>query len=236
MVTELARLRYQIDAVDKSLLKILGKRLELVSELGAIKSYLGIPVYIPEREESIIRSHREDAELASIPANLIEDIMRRVIRESYSNEDRQVFKKISVNLNFIAIICSSGSLGKLLAHMLRKSGYIVTSFGSKDSYRASELLRHAEMVIVCVPTCFLELAINQLPPLKNSCILVSLGSVKEYSLRVTLKAHSGPILSLNPTFDNNISSLAKQVMTYCDGRYPESYQWFLEQMKVWGLC
>ncbi|MCM2995862.1 prephenate dehydrogenase/arogenate dehydrogenase family protein, partial [Stenotrophomonas maltophilia] len=29
-------------------------------------------------------------------------------------------------------------------------------------------------------------------------------------------------------------SLAKQVVVYCDGRQPEAYQWFLEQIQVWG--
>ncbi|MFO6426375.1 hypothetical protein ACLBOM_11155 [Escherichia coli] len=29
-------------------------------------------------------------------------------------------------------------------------------------------------------------------------------------------------------------SLAKQVVVWCDGRKPEAYQWFLEQIQVWG--
>ena len=33
---------------------------------------------------------------------------------------------------------------------------------------------------------------------------------------------------------NGRGSLAKQVVVYCDGRQPEAYQWFLEQIQVWG--
>ena len=35
-------------------------------------------------------------------------------------------------------------------------------------------------------------------------------------------------------FGPDSGSLAKQVVVYCDGRQPEAYQWFLEQIQVWG--
>ncbi|MDI8799959.1 hypothetical protein MJM59_31980, partial [Salmonella enterica subsp. enterica serovar Montevideo] len=35
-------------------------------------------------------------------------------------------------------------------------------------------------------------------------------------------------------FGPDSGSLAKQVVVWCDGRQPEAYQWFLEQIQVWG--
>lgn len=47
MVAELTALRDQIDEVDKALLNLLAKRLELVAEVGEVKSRFGLPIYVP---------------------------------------------------------------------------------------------------------------------------------------------------------------------------------------------
>lgn len=44
MVAELTALRDQIDEVDKALLNLLAKRLELVAEVGEVKSRFGLPI------------------------------------------------------------------------------------------------------------------------------------------------------------------------------------------------
>ncbi len=50
MVAELTALRDQIDEVDKALLGLLARRLELVAQVGEVKSHYGLPIYVPERE------------------------------------------------------------------------------------------------------------------------------------------------------------------------------------------
>lgn len=59
MVAELTALRDQIDEVDKALLSLLAKRLELVAEVGEVKSQYGLPIYVPERESAMLASRRE---------------------------------------------------------------------------------------------------------------------------------------------------------------------------------
>ena len=78
MVAELTALRDQIDEVDKALLNLLAKRLELVAEVGEVKSRFGLPIYVPEREASMLASRRAEAEALGVPPDLIEDVLRRV--------------------------------------------------------------------------------------------------------------------------------------------------------------
>ncbi|WP_227541513.1 chorismate mutase [Klebsiella pneumoniae] len=66
MVAELTALRDQIDEVDKALLSLLAKRLELVAEVGEVKSQ-GLPIYVPERESAMLASRREEAALGVPP-------------------------------------------------------------------------------------------------------------------------------------------------------------------------
>ena len=223
MVAELTALRDQIDEVDKALLNLLAKRLELVAEVGEVKSRFGLPIYVPEREASMLASRRAEAEALGVPPDLIEDVLRRVMRESYSSENDKGFKTLCPSLRPVVIVGGGGQMGRLFEKMLTLSGYQVRI-----------LEQHAGMVIVSVPIHVTEQVIGKLPPLPKDCILVDLASVKNGPLQAMLAAHDGPVLGLHPMFGPDSGSLAKQVVVWCDGRKPEAYQWFLEQIQVWG--
>ena len=71
MVAELTALRDQIDEVDKALLDLLARRLELVAEVGEVKSRFGLPIYVPEREASMLASRRAEAEALGVPPSTL---------------------------------------------------------------------------------------------------------------------------------------------------------------------
>ncbi|MEN1663315.1 prephenate dehydrogenase/arogenate dehydrogenase family protein, partial [Pseudomonas aeruginosa] len=116
--------------------------------------------------------------------------------------------------------------------MLTLSGYQVRILEQHDWDRAADIVADAGMVIVSVPIHVTEQVIGKLPPLPKDCILVDLASVKNGPLQAMLAAHDGPVLGLHPMFGPDSGSLAKQVVVWCDGRKPEAYQWFLEQIQV----
>ncbi|WP_414164556.1 bifunctional chorismate mutase/prephenate dehydrogenase [Superficieibacter sp. BNK-5] len=234
MVAELTALRDQIDEVDKALLGLLAKRLALVAEVGEVKSQFGLPIYVPERESSMLASRRKEAETLGVPPDLIEDVLRRVMRESYSSENDKGFKTLCPTLRPVVIVGGAGQMGRLFEKMLTLSGYRVKILEKEDWARAEEIVADAGMVIVSVPIHATEQIIHQLPTLPEDCILVDLASVKNGPLQAMLAAHKGPVLGLHPMFGPDSGSLAKQVVVWCDGRQPEAYQWLLEQIQVWG--
>ncbi len=234
MVMELTALRDQIDEVDKALLDLLARRLHLVAEVGEVKSRHGLPIYVPEREASMLASRRKEAEALGVPPDLIEDVLRRVMRESYSSENDKGFKTLRPELRPVVIVGGGGQMGGLFEKMLSLSGYQVRILEKDDWDRAPEILNDAGMVIISVPIHITEQTIARLPPLPEDCVLVDLASVKSGPLEAMLAAHPGPVLGLHPMFGPDCGSLAKQVVVYCDGRQPEAYQWFLEQIQVWG--
>jgi chorismate mutase/prephenate dehydrogenase len=234
MVAELTALRDQIDEVDKALLDLLATRLKLVAKVGEVKSRYGLPIYVPEREASMLASRRKEAQALGVPPDLIEDVLRRVMRESYSSENDKGFKTLCPQLRPIVIIGGQGKMGQLFSRMLTLSGYQVRVLEQEDWPRADELLADAGMVIVSVPIHITEQVIARLPTLPADCILVDLASVKNRPLQAMLAVHEGPVVGLHPMFGPDVGSLAKQVVVYCDGREPEAYQWLLEQLQVWG--
>ena len=234
MSVELAHLRDQIDEVDKSLLELLAKRLQLVAEVGEVKSQHGLPIYVPERESSMLAARRFDAERMGIPPDLIEDILRRVMRESYARENDKGFKTLNPSAGPIVIVGGDGKMGRLFHRLLTLSGYQVKTLGENDWSQAKSIIAGASVVIISVPIHLTVSVINQLPELDQDTILIDIASVKQKPLEAMLAVHQGPVLGLHPMFGPDVDSVAKQVFAYCDGRDAESYQWFLEQLVVWG--
>ena len=164
MVAELTALRDQIDEVDKALLSLLAKRLELVAEVGEVKSQYGLPIYVPERESAMLASRREEAAALGVPPDLIEDVLRRVMRESYSSENDKGFKTLQPNLRPVVIV-GGGLAGTEAALELAMQGKQVTlvEMGIDVARDANsihkpalmmELKDHAEQVtILCRTTC-----------------------------------------------------------------------------------
>jgi len=232
---QLSHLRDQIDAVDQQMLALLEQRLNLVAQVGEVKSEYGVPIYAPERESAMLASRRQEAEKKGISPDLIEDILRRIMRESYTSEKDSGFKCLNPDLPPITIIGGNGQLGRIFVRMFQLSGYQVRILGRNDWDRATELLSDAGLVIVSVPINVTQSMIEKAGPYLNpDCILADFTSIKEAPVQTMLQAHSGPVLGLHPMFGPDISSLAKQVVAYSDGRMPEKYQWLLEQILIWG--
>ena len=171
-----------------------------------------------------------------MPPDLIEDVLRRVMRESYVSENDKGFKTLCPQLRPIVIIGGNGQMGRLFNRLLTLSGYQVRVLDQEDWPQAEQLLADAGMVIVSVPIHVTEQVISRLPTLPDDCILVDLASVKNRPLHAMLAVHSGPVVGLHPMFGPDVGSVAKQVVVYCDGRRPEAYQWLLEQLQVWGTA
>ncbi|MDG3088935.1 bifunctional chorismate mutase/prephenate dehydrogenase [Vibrio hannami] len=238
MAVELNELRDQIDEVDKQMVELLARRLALVEKVGEVKSEHGLPIYAPDREAAMLASRRNEAEKKGVPPQLIEDILRRTMRESYASEKDSGFKCLNPELRSVVIVGGKGQLGGLFGKMFALSGYEVKVLGSKDWDRADEILDGAGLVVVTVPIHLTEGVIEKLGNLPEDCILCDLTSIKSKPLAKMLEVHQGPVVGLHPMFGPDVPSLAKQVIVYCDGRGSEQYQWLLEQFGIWGasLC
>lgn len=230
----LSELRDQIDAVDQQLIDLLAERLRLVGKVGEVKTEHGLPIYAPDREAAMLGKRRAEAEAKGVPPNLIEDILRRTMRESYSSENETGFKTVNPEMKRIVIIGGNGLLGKRFVEMFELSGYQVDILGRANWEQAEEICSKAGLVIVGAPIDVTESVIEQLTYLPDDCILADITSVKDAPLQAMLKVHKGPVVGLHPMFGPDISSFAKQVIVYCDGRGKDKYMWLIEQMRIWG--
>lgn len=229
----LDELRAQIDALDKTLLTLLAQRLALVEEVGDIKRQHGLPVYAPEREAAMLAERRQEAVKQGVNPDLIEDVLRRCMRESYAREDRSGSKCLRPELGTVVVIGGKGRLGRRFVDAFRGAGYQVEVLEQDNWPTVAPLLATAGLVVITVPISATVAVIKQLPTLADDCLLVDLTSVKTAPMQAMLAQHRGPVMGLHPMFGPDVSSFAKEVVLYCQGRGDN--QWLLEQLQLWGL-
>ncbi len=230
----LGQLRDEIDELDSQLVEILAKRRQVTSKVGALKSKVGMPIYAPDREASLIASRRLQAEEMGVDANLVEDILRRMMRDSYSSQDESGYRCVNPSLNEVIVIGGEGQLGSVFVDLFQRSDYRVHII-EKDDWQLSErILQKAGLVIVAVPIRITSMIIQKLSTLPDDCILADVTSIKASPLYEMMQIHDGPVVGLHPMFGPDVAGLIKQTIIACEGRSPEKYQWLLEQFKVWG--
>ena len=109
---ELSELRQQIDGIDSQLVMLLAQRAEITAKVGKYKSQVGLPIYVPVREAELIAKRRAEAERLNVSPVLIEDLLRRIMRESYHTQN---VKYLCSNplIQKIVVIGGAGALGRI---------------------------------------------------------------------------------------------------------------------------
>jgi len=230
----LKALRDEIDDIDSQLVRLLTKRLAVTTKVGELKSAEGMPIFAPVREADLISKRREQAEQSGLSGDLIEDILRRLMRDSYVSQDASGYQCINSSCKKVVIVGGKGQLGSVFVDLFKRSSYQVAIIEQEDWPKSETILADASLVIVAVPIRLTSLVIHHLNNLPDDCILADFTSIKESPLYEMMKAHQGPVVGLHPMFGPDVTGLIKQTIIVCDGREKEQYQWVLKQFQVWG--
>ena len=235
---EFDKVRQGIDQVDTELVELIARRLKLTGEVGRLKAQLDLPLYVPSREAEIIEKKRELAVKQGVSADLVEDVIRRIMRDSYATQTNTRAKNQQSQSRKIVIVGGAGQLGMMFVNLFTQSGFTVSVIEKEDWGNAEPKLETADLVMVAVPIRITEQVIQKLSHLPKSCTLVDITSIKDEPLQAMLSTHDGPVVGLHPMFGPGIKHLAKQTIVVCHGREQQSYGWLIEQLEVWGakLC
>lgn len=232
-VNDLADLRAGIDECDAQLVALLAKRNGITEKIGAIKQQIGAPLHAPDREADLLAARRQEAVAQGVNPELVEDILRRMMREAYQNQQGSL-ACAAPQLSPIVIVGGEGAMGQLFAQQFTRSGYEVRILDKAQQAQSEAILKGAKLVLVSVPINALEQVVAALPTLDDDCLLVDITSVKQKPLKALMAAHNGPVVGLHPMFGPDISHWVKQTVVVCEGRNHEVAQGLLAQLQVWG--
>lgn len=82
---DLTPLRDRIDAFDRAILILLNERSRCANQIGHLKRLLGLPVYVPSREEEVLRNVIS-ANKGPLPHTAVRRLFERIIDETRSLE------------------------------------------------------------------------------------------------------------------------------------------------------
>ncbi len=82
---DLSAWRARIDAVDQIILTLLNRRSDCANEIGRIKKALDMPVYVPRREEEVLRNVMKHNP-GPLPDTAVRRLFERIIDETRSLE------------------------------------------------------------------------------------------------------------------------------------------------------
>lgn len=232
---KLDALREQIDDVDKNLIELIALRLKLVKEAAEVKKDLGSGTFNPERERFLLESRHDLAAMYDLPEGLIEDILKRLLRESYRQGGIGVFPCAQKEAKPVLIVGGNGGMGKLLGSFFKNSGYEVRILDKDDWDKAEALFSGVGTVIVSVPINVTDKTIKKISQyLTEDTVLADVTSVKTGPINAMLSAHKGPVIGLHPMFGPDTRSFVKQVVVCVDGRMPQKCEFLVNQFKIWG--
>jgi chorismate mutase len=78
-MAELGRCREEIEAIDKEIINLLARRLELGKRTGTLKRAAGLPILDPTREAAVIRRVTAVARDAGLPPEPIREVFWQIV-------------------------------------------------------------------------------------------------------------------------------------------------------------
>lgn len=231
---KLQQCRTEIDEIDQKLVQLLATRREVTARVGDIKSQVGMPIFAPEREQILLTKLKQQGAKLNLSTQLVEDLFRRIMRDSYSSQDEKGYQCINKSVGKVVVIGGRGQLGGVFVDLFNRSNYQVDVLEKDDWQNSEQILTGAGLVIVAVPITLTNTTIEKLSSLSKDCILADITSIKDSPLKAMLDVHSGPVVGLHPMFGPDVTGLIKQTIIVCEGRDKDKYQWLLEQFSVWG--
>jgi chorismate mutase-like protein len=121
----LSSLRDSIAEVDRALLELLRRRMELAAEVGRVKAESGSPVVVRDVEDKVLTRARQQAEACGVSEEVLEGVFQAIIRGSVERQYR-----IGVSLRErrgerMLIVGGAGGMGNWLRGFLELGGHAV---------------------------------------------------------------------------------------------------------------
>lgn len=228
--------RERIDDIDNEILRLLQERNGMVKQVIETKIKDKLPIYIADREEEKITQFREKAKEMGLDSEWAGDFLRMIMSSSRAFQSGKSFPQTSAGSKEILFIGGGGGMGKLYGKIAQSSGHSVSVLEKDDWDRAGELTRNKDLVIITVPIKVTEETIERIGPhLDKKTILADFTSNKSHILDAMMHFHDGPVIALHPMHGPDVSNISRQLMMICHGRNRESYEWMIEQFRLWGL-
>ncbi|NOZ85043.1 MAG: chorismate mutase [Deltaproteobacteria bacterium] len=90
MERTLPELRREIDSIDKQIVELIARRMELVHSIGRRKQARGLPIAHPRRQAKVMADAEKKARALRLSPQLVERIFALILAESLQIQEKMV--------------------------------------------------------------------------------------------------------------------------------------------------
>jgi chorismate mutase/prephenate dehydrogenase len=230
-------LREQIDELDRQVLELLARRMEVVRQVAGVKKSEGVPIRDFARERAILDDRRARAAALGLPEAPIESIYRQIMLASRDYQAALGAAAPGAQApRRVAIIGGEGQMGRLLSRAFRELGHLVEIADVDTALTPEQAARQAEVVIVSVPIASTAEVIARVGPcVPESGLLLDVTSIKQAPLEAMLRASKASVIGTHPMFGPGVHSLQGQRVVVCPGRGQAWLSWLEQQLEARGF-
>jgi len=209
---ELAELRDAIAEIDRALLELLRRRMELAAQVGRIKATLGLPVVVRDVEDRVLTRARQHADACGVSPEVMEAIFAAVIRGSVERQHRVGVKLRRQHGKRVLVVGGAGSMGGWFRNFLTLVGHQVEAvdpaFGALPPepglFRSLQKapVQAYDYLLVAVPLARTPELMEELLNRNPSGVVVEIASIKSHLVPALEKAEERGVrvVCLHPMF------------------------------------
>src|SRR5882724_2710467 len=122
---ELSTLRDAISEVDRGLLELLRRRMDLAAEVGRVKAEAGLPIVVRGVEDHVLTRARQKALECGVSEDILESIFQAIIRGSVERQHRVGIALREQRGERMLIVGGAGGMGNWFRSFLGLAGHSV---------------------------------------------------------------------------------------------------------------
>ena len=222
---KLKKMREEVRRIDREIIRLVGKRLELTRDIGSIKKAAGLPLLNYGVEKAVIENARAVAKDLNLPADFVKSVMQLLINESRTQQERLHYSAYSGEKETILIVGGAGEMGRWLATFFEIQGHEVLIYdivpGGNEFTAVSSLeegLKRASCVVISVSLDVVPETIDKVAALNFKGLIFDIASIKGHLVKSIHNARqrNALITSIHPMFGPNVITLSDKVIGFCD--------------------
>jgi chorismate mutase/prephenate dehydrogenase len=212
-MTPLADLRDSIAEVDRALLELLRRRMDLAAEVGRVKAEADLPVVVRDVEDRVLHRARQHAEECGVSQEVMAEVFSAIIRGSVERQYRVGISLRERRGERVLIVGGAGGMGRWFRGFLELAGHSVDlvdpalgnlprAAGSFASVSEVADLDAYAVILVSVPLGHTARALEEVVERAPRGLVVEIASIKAPIEPVFARARERGVraLALHPMF------------------------------------
>lgn len=218
MGDELRTLRDLIAEVDRGLLDLLRRRMDLSARVGRVKASSGMEVVARDVEDRVLHRAREQAEACGISSEAMESIFRGILRASVERQHRVGMEERVRRGGRVLVIGGAGGMGSWLRRFLALVGHRVDAVdpaweglpfeeGRGSSLEAVPSLDPYDAVVLSVPLARGPEVLDAVVGRRPRGLVVEIASIQSHLEPALARAEAAGVrtCALHPMFGPGMS-------------------------------